>query len=315
MNKAAEIIELIKDLSFDIRAEVLMADLIENGLSADEFVVIPAGTLKRKYSTDIRKAEVLKATPGKPVLVIQVNRDGIYDALPEGLFHSPPEKPMKGASEMSLESKKLKREEKEARNFFLPFENEVFLHHISLELAERRILRQFSQNLFDEISPEFWNFDKTLHPEYISKLILLLHHAHKIAGNFELTRLSLEMVLEEKVNIKVHPSGKVSEKKETKHGLNGSCLGNVRLGMDFICDEHFTDLMPVLEVQIGPITKTPVTDYIGSGKLSGFLHCFYNYFIPAGMEVDTLVIPPEDQYSFILDESKSAGILGYNTAV
>jgi hypothetical protein len=315
MGKAVEIADLINDLPFDIKAEVLIADLMENGLSTDEFAVIPSGSFRRKYSTDIRKAEIISTAPGVSLLGIHVNRNGMYDSLPEGLFHSAPEKPLRETSEMSQESKRLKREEKEARTFFIPFENEIFLHRIALELAERRILRQFSDHLFEEISPEFWNFDKTLHPEYVSKLILLLHHAHQVAGNFDLTGRCLELVLDEKVNIRVHQPGKISGKQDNPPGQQGNLLGNGRLGMNFICGDTWCDLMPKLEVRIGPLMKTPVSDFLGSGKVTKFLDCFYSYFIPSGMEVGTVVVPPDREFSFILDKSESEGVLGYSTAI
>jgi hypothetical protein len=314
MKKTGEIAEAINRNSQDIKAEVLIADFMENGLNPEDFVVIPAGTFRRRFSTDLKKAEVLRLNSNQQLLTVHVNRDGMYDSLPEGLFHSAPEKPLRGSDEMSLESKKLRREEKESRAFFVPFENEIFLQRTSLEMEERKILNRFSETLFDEIYPEFWNFDKTLESGFTSRLVQLLHFSHRIAGNPSLTAKSLEWIIGEKVKAKIIHSPKGKKEAGSEKGMYLP-LGSARLGMDFICGSSFHDLLPVMEFTIGPLKNIRISDFLEKGSASRFLNCFYGYFIPAGVDVKTTVLVDREKQCFVLCDRQNAPILGYDTAI
>jgi hypothetical protein len=315
MKKTGEIADAINSISQDIKAEVLIADFMENGLNAEEFVVFPSGTFRRRFSTDIRKAEVFRLNNNQNLLAIHVNRDGIYDSLPEGLFHSSPEQPLRGSTEMSMESKKLRSEEKETRAFFVPFENEIFLQRVALEMGERMILNRFSETLFDEIYPEFWNFDKSLDTGFVSKLVLLLHFSHRIAGNPQLTARCLELIIHDKVVVKItHPEKKAKKSEEQDAGEHVP-LGSARLGMDFVCGSTFDDMMPTMEFIIGPLQNGMIRDFLGSGRTSEFLGCFYDYFVPAGVGVKTTVLIDRAQQHFVLGNNQFAPTLGFDSGI
>lgn len=315
MKNFDEIAKAINNVKHDIRAEALITDFIESGLAAEEFVFIPEGTFKRRFSTDINRAELLRLANARKLLTIRVNRDGIYDSLPEGLFHSAPEKPVSDRSEMSAESKKLRAEEKEARAFFLPFENEMYVQRIALELQERKILRRFSETLFDEIFPEFWDLDKSLDRNLVSKLVLLLHFSHRIAGKPLLMARCLETIIDEKVEVKtIRPGHKMGQTGVTTVE-HPSRLGWTNLGVDFVCGENFDDLLPSFEFLIGPLKNTPVEEFLQGGPVEKFLDCFYSYFVPAGMVVVTSVIVDSSRQGFTLADKESAPVLGFTSAI
>jgi len=99
---------------------------------------------------------------------------------------------------MADDSKKLKIEEKEARKFFLPFENEIFFQRVNLELEERNLISQFSDNLFNEIFPDFWKIDRALPRKWVSRMVLFLHFAHQLISNQDNVAKCLEVIIEEK---------------------------------------------------------------------------------------------------------------------
>jgi hypothetical protein len=321
MNKIVEIAEEINTLNCDIKAETVVANLIENGVGTDEFVVNPAGTKKRGFSKDIEKAEILGLGNNKDILAIHLNRDGFYDSLPEGIFHSQGDKPQKTSAEMSHESKKLRTEEKEARSFFLPFQNEIFLQGVSLELAERKLLKQFSETAFDQIFPEFWNLDPKragLNHKFTSRLVRTLHYAHHIAGNLPLTAKCLEFIIGEQVKIRMILSGEKIKTTDKYDVIENMALGTSRLGETFICGiprSGIDDLIPKAEVKIGPLKNTPLDDFLSGGTALKFLGCFYNYFIPAGMDIETIVLVERVKQHFLLGDRSAELALGYNTAI
>ncbi len=308
---------IVKNIFYDIKAEALVGDLLDNGLKPDDFLAINKGLFKRKYARDIESFNKIKFENGQEVAAIYLNRDGVYDSLPEGLFHDKTESSLNEQSNISEESKKLKEQEKEVRNFFLPFENEIFLQRVKAELEERKILSNFSENLFDDIYPEFWNLDRKLSRKYVSRMVLLLHLIYQIAGNLTLTAKALESILEETVTVKMVANslnGTQNDKKPAKRAQN-NLLGLGSLGVNFVCGEDVPDMGKTIEFTIGPLKNTTVDEYVENGTVSNFLNCFYSYFVPAGLEVKSKVVIAESEHSFELNETGVVPVLGFASVI
>jgi len=71
-----EIAGSINRLLYDIKAEVIIADLIENKVNPAEIVFLPDGSFKRNYAHDILYAEVRKLNNNQHVIQIHTSRDG-----------------------------------------------------------------------------------------------------------------------------------------------------------------------------------------------------------------------------------------------
>ncbi len=308
---------IIQNILFDFKAEVLIGDLIVNGLESEDFITIPKGTFKRRYARDIDSTEEIKFENGQKVVAFYLNRDGLYDSLPEGLFHEKTDRSEKESDKISNESKKLKAEEKAVREFFLPFENEIFFQRVQLELEEREVLSRFNDNLFDDIYPEFWNIDKSLNRKYISRMILLLHFSYRIAGNCALTAKCLESILEEKVTVEIVRNNNSENRKigRSTNAVQNCLLGTGELGVDFVCGENFDSFGKTMEFTIGPLKNTRVVEYLENGAVSKFLKCFFNYFIPVELDVKTNILVDKLEQNFILSEMKEGSVLGFESAI
>ena len=316
MSNSNNIEKIIQNVFFDIKAEAIIGDLIENGLEWDDFVGISQGILKRRFGRDIDTTKEKKLENGRKIIEFYLNRDGLYDSLPEGLFHEETEKSLKEADKIISSSKKLKKEEKEARDFFLPFENELFSQRVKLELQEREILSRFNENLFDDIYPEFWNFDISLDRKLISRMVRLLHFSHRIAGNCKLTEECLESILEENVKVKITDKCQ-SENRDLVINANedtNCVLGRVNSGVNFVCGESFSSLKNSMVIDIGPIKKSSIEGYLENGAVAKFLDCFYDYFVPAELDVMLNIHVEKSEQSFILHED-SGPVLGYESAI
>ncbi len=117
----------INELLLDLTAEYIAVGLYNEGISKRDILAIFEGDLKRKWSTDLDRAEVESFESGKEALSIFLNRTGVYDSLPEALFHRFSDSRNATGEDMAKESMQLKNEEKQIRKFFRPFENEIFL--------------------------------------------------------------------------------------------------------------------------------------------------------------------------------------------
>jgi hypothetical protein len=314
MNDLLTIRESVNNLSYDIKAEIVIADLIENGFNQQDYIIYPDGLFRRRFKKDVSHAEVIEFNNGKKVLGIHLTRESIYDALPEAIFHGPPEENLTTGHEMAKASKIQKKEEKECRMFFLPFENEIFYQKVQLELSERKILHRFSENLFNDIFPEFWNLDRSLPKELVSKLMLFLHYSHKFAGDSELTARALEVILNEKVEVRLLPQAINSDAKAQVETAGFSVLGSSFLGQDLICGDHSDDQFPVMEFIIGPLENTSIEDYLDHGPITRFLDVFFSYFVPMDFLVSKKIKVAAARKGFVISD-KGATFLGYNTVL
>ena len=305
----------INQLLNDIKAEVIAADMIENEVNPADIVIFHDGAFNRNYSRDINYAEVTKLENGQQVLGFHITRDGFYDSLPEAVFHDQSNEPLVSGHEMAKLSKKQKMEEKEARLFFLPLENEIFYQRIQLEIEERKLLYRFSENLFNDIYPQFWNLDRTLPKKLVSRLVLILHLTHKILGNPDLTARCLEVILEEEVKINISRRSLKEKDLFSIPGKKSTGLGSSLLGEDFICGSYISDYDPVMEFVIGPLKNSSIEDFLENGSYSRFLSCFYSFFVPIEMEAVTIVKANETKQHFVLNDSSSKVILGYNSSI
>ncbi len=301
---------------YNIRAEAVVAELIENGIELKDLLVIHKGNFKRQYSRDLAYLETFMLEKNAEGLGIYLNRDGLYDILPEGLFHDKTGLEAGQSKKLSGDSVILKQEEKSVRKFFLPFENEIFLQRVILELEERKILGRFSESIFNNLYPNLWKLHKSINREYINRMILMLHISHKIVGNYELTALCLQNILEEKVVARLCRESEYNGRNLAHNESNSeNILGASSLGVNFVCgdlNDHFANS---IEFIIGPLRTTKAEDYLPDASVTRFLDCFYGYFVPAEMNIKTTIEVADEELNFTLKQKGEGSVLGYETAI
>ena len=98
---------LLSSLFIDFRAEVIAAEMIEHGTAEDRILILMQGALKRPFSKDVHVVEEeISEYDHKEYFLVKTPREGIYDMLPEGLFHVPtPHKSITTEKEIILQMK------------------------------------------------------------------------------------------------------------------------------------------------------------------------------------------------------------------
>ncbi len=315
MSRLEEISQYINQLLFDLRAELLVAVLAEQRIDLNEVLASLDGQLKRVWSSDIAWSAADSLETGDNKLILHLNRDGIYDVLPEAIFHSSAEDKDKTGQGMAKDSKILKSEEKDARTFFQPFENEIFLQRVQLTMTENRLFKNIHTNFLMGLIPDFWRIDHDLPEDYVSRLKKLLPLAHQITGDSELTAQCLEFILREKVQIEGTDEDDYSTDQNdySCSGIMGTCI----LGVDMICGSIPDFYIKRYICSIGPISSSEAIEYVKDGKMNRFLDCFYGYFIPFELDMETKYIFGRAQSNFILNENIDVQIsyLGYNSVI
>ncbi len=317
--------DIINSLLFDLKAEYLIALLFAEGMSQKQITVVFDGLLRRRWSTDISHTETEVFENGDEPLSVHLNRAGIYDGLPEALFHDFTENRNATGEDMARDSQKLKTEEKEARLFFRPFENELFFQRVNIAINENKKFRILFSDYLNGLIPDFWKIDGRIPRKYLSKLTRLLPFANQLAGDYNVTAEYLKYILNEEVNIEI--SYKETEKPDRhsfknieENGIKAGCPGSSRLGYDLILGKTASGFTGRLIVTIGPLQKTDIKDFFKEGAADLALDCFYDYFIPAELDVETKIKFAKKQNYFVLSDSSGSpesgmSYLGYNTFI
>lgn len=305
MSKIEEIKNKINSIPFDLRAEVILSSLLENYEKGGyDFLINYAGQFKRPYSTDVLGCEVVDYDyDATQFLKVNVSRDGIYDALPEGVFHYPKsERLNKSVDDMTKEYRLQQKEEENARKFFLPFENEFFLNGMKRDKAEMDFLFRLNQSQPIDFFLDFWDIDKSLPNVLVAKFIRLLPYAHKVVGKLDRTSFCLEYLLGEQVEIIELGYHDLSESNQ------GITLNDCRLGLDMISGMSYMDYSLNLEFKVGPLKNSSFRDYIHDGGIRRFIDLFYEYFLPVEIDVKTTILLPLEIEQFNFNQDPVLGI-------
>jgi hypothetical protein len=305
---------LINDLQQDIKAEVIVTNLLDAGIDMESIAAVNKGQFKRNYSKDILSAEVIKLNDYRKVLALNLSRDSFYDSMPEGLFHVTSGKPIDSGKEMAFESRQLRKDEEFCRKFFNPIEQEIFFHRVLLEQEERRLINKISARRYQDIFQAFWKIEPGLPQELVSYQILLLPFAHRITGDYSLTAACLSALLEETVSYRTFSTEKNFKIEPNNHQVSNNSLGNCSLGGDLISGNDYQEICPAIEFIIGPLKNSKIDEYIGYGERVTFLACFFAYFIPIGLECSFKIDKPV-VFHFTLAEGEAAPVMGYDTVV
>lgn len=309
MDAIEEIKNKINSIPYDLKAEVLLSSLLESyNKDGYEFLINYQGQFKRPYRTDVLGCEIVDYDyDTTQFLKINISRDGIYDTLPEGVFHYPKsERLNQSVDDMTKEYRLQQKEEENARQFFLPFENEFFMNGMVRDTVEKDFLLRLNQGQPIDFFLEFWNIDKSLPNILVAKFIRLLPFVHKVVGKLDKTAYCLEYLLGEKVEIVELGYQELAESNQNV------TLDNCRLGLDMVSGMSYMDYSLNLEFKIGPLQNSSFRNYIHDGAIRRFIDLFYEYFLPVEIDVKTTILLPVEieQFNFIQEP-----VLGITTRI
>lgn len=287
---------------FDIRAETLAANLLAHAdevmedFDIDQIIIAPKGNQRRRIGRDVEEIK-RKYFDNDSVLMLHINRKGLFDTLPQNLFIRLDET-YKHAKE---KTKAINHQIAEARKFFLPFEQAIFHSRIRVEQLEQKYTETFPKFIHD-----IWGlseFEGCLSDRQRFLLCYIIPEAHRMVGDWQLTGLIFEAILQKPVNLNFVPPVELSRAEEA--GIaNGS-----KLGADIVLGDTFQDDIPALEVIIKGITNRDLPDFMPEGINRRLLEdLLYSYFLPLDLFVITKIEVTEDSKGFTFGNA----ILGYN---
>jgi len=298
--KKKNIVEELNRISYDVKAEAIVNDLIQGEFLPDDFVIGFDSKHKKNWEKDLLKAEKL----GKKIL-LKLTRNGFVQSLPEYLFL----KPVEGSKEEKEQRIEFnKKQLNYARYFFNPIESEIFNSGVSLEGFENDQITSLSYGDSKSIA-DFWRIEYKLNDPDFVKLYKLLPSLHSIVGNFPATGNCLAYLLNTNVTVKLEKRlmtmqfSNVSESEVYD-------LGNSRCGNSFVLGSTMEEYVSIVVFSIGSISNKEVIYYLDNGSKRNLIGCFVSYFIPVHYETEFIINVASDVNGFCLNEV----YLGFNTA-
>ena len=176
-----------QSLTIDLRAEVLGAEFIRHGFPPEQLHFKTASGFRRPVGKDVADIQLEQSENNPKQLTISVNREGIYDMLPEGVFHfrSIDKKEKKDKLNVLKLIQLSRNEEQFARKFFAPFENEFSHLSLQLEFRKRSLLQPGAMDRNRELYEAIYGDSSVLNEYDLLALLYILPIVHNIRGDME----------------------------------------------------------------------------------------------------------------------------------
>jgi len=297
----------ISGLIPDLKVEFLLYELLKTGLDIDDVIINPLGNFRRRYRRDVAGMEIREyKDSNRQYLQLDINRNGIYDLLPKGLFHQPRNRKENLTRAQVIEEYNLQQEvEKEARLFFLPFEQELYRLALMLESEERESIFDVRNVLNNREFIRFWGIPGIFNGQQLCNLLYILPLVSFIVGDPHLTRLCFESILNDRVEIRAS-----SPLDHEVTVADPAMLNVARVGVDFLVEHNYRDVSPCTDIFIYPAAREDLEAYLEGGTKKKMLDFLTGYFIPYENDLKVILVSG-DQFMLAGEEGDSR--LGIST--
>lgn len=304
MNNA--ILKELQSLPADFKATVVAAELADNGVPIDRIFFSNVSTFNRFVSKDINNISLEEKDNYDTQLLIELNREGIYDMIPEGIVHSSTGK--KGERAAIEEIALHRRQEAATRKFFSSFENEFLQWQLQLEIIEREANSNSNHEKNRAFFEGIFGSSEYLDDIQISMVMHILPLSSKIAGDTQLISITLSKIL----NLPITVVKKLGRRVLGNEGVQSATLGNTFLGRDAVINSSCRILTTYFEVCIGDLSTAGYYEFFPEKRYYNVLKVLLPYFFPADADVDIVKICTPDA-QFVLSGEGEESYLGFNS--
>lgn len=264
-----------------LKAEAFCAVMIANGIPFNDIRLICNSNFMKSFRNEIDEVTIgHNDATFKDELILKVNKDGIYDKLPEGLFHqSKGNSKTSSTSQMADEHRRFKEEEKAARKFFQPFEQEIFRYSTLVEQEEVNIAFDILNGDLKSELLNFWSIPDGLPSEPVKRLVQIMPWAKKLKGDAAQTAKALEFVLEKPVTLTILENEfqlVPPQQKETD---------NLQLAFNTVLGNCFWEPSLCWKCRIDNIPKNEAGAYLPGSNYGRLLKQFEEIFIPLQIDI------------------------------
>ena len=307
-----EELHITNELDTDFKATVKVAELLESGaIGNDQVAILPVGPQRSAYAKDINSYQTgYSDSLLKERLIVEINREGLYDMLPEGLFHVAPARSA-GLSEVEMMADvQLRRnEEKDARKFFMPFEAELNHLRILLEWYENRLDKKTAYSDLSMIFGAEWEEFKLLDNDQRIIWMHLLPAIQQRRNDTVFMGDLLSVLFDIPVCVSVNPAAimqiAVEDDMRCKVG-NGAALGT-----DMVIGNSFVSEGEEMKISIGPAESERLLAFMPGRPYAKLIDTVTAYLVPVETTVNVELITSEADRKGSLGADSANTFLGF----
>ena len=293
----------------DFKAETIAAEIAEQGKGFEQILVQMLGPLKRTFSNDVKIVETEVLEDHTEYTIVKAAREGIYDMLPETLFHHPTaHKTARSEKEIIKAIKRRREEELNARKFFLPIEATINYQRIEMALYENRLDKRTHYDDLVQLFAGHWEIFEYLNAEQANIFLHLIPIIHDIRDDHPKIQEIMEMIFEERVTVSLRNQRPLHPQDTMPSRLAESVLGVDLTTGNIKFDEGVDEIMII----IGPMKSALYREFMPGGKNGIILELLCDYLLPAHADIITkFELIDKDRQARLADNfSDSNSILG-----
>jgi hypothetical protein len=307
-----DITDIINELPLDLRVEIVVSDIINSGYDVTDIFIQPQGLFKRRFQKDISTAEVIEFNNYQQAVFVNTPREGIYDMLPQVIFHNPPAKnssAFKSVNTMIDDYKQRVQEEKEARKFFSIYEMEFYRQRVANAMHEGNLLDSISYSMNDAELLSYWRLPHIFSNRQKGILFYLLPVFHKIRGALGYMQEIYRLILKQQVFITQSQSMQTLNYNSEAQGL-----GQIKLADNSILGNSYPYYYPAITVSIENLMQDELYDYLPGARNIQIVEKLNEYFMPVFCEAEIKVQGITKVWK-LNREGKSESRLGYSAVL
>ncbi|MGV3600285.1 MAG: hypothetical protein ACO1N1_03720 [Dyadobacter fermentans] len=290
----------------DLKAEFIANSWLETGVPAGQILFRPLGDFKRRSHQDVENVRELELGNFKG-RVIESNRSGIYDHLPEQLFHLPSSANLNTVKKKVDEIRLQREKEQQSRLFFLPLEQEFFLNRVTLTRLEQCAWELGPDSGLLEELKAFWQAPAALDAEVFVQLLPFLPLVSEYRGNLDKGAEIMSIALRLPVEIQVFFGLKY-------HYQSNAIMGDALLGADTVLGGDLDTYLPQINVGIAVQNASQLDKYLHDQSFDALVTWLLGWFIPVEYDFLVSLTLPVEASAFVLDADDGPAVpLGYAT--
>jgi len=300
----------LKSISCDFKGEVFANELTLNGISPDDILFKSKSAFKRQFEKEIQGINFEENDFTGSKIVVELNREGFYDFIPEGVTHfDVDKKAFKSSSEITDEIKLKRLQEKAARDFFQPFENEFYSANVTLENKESGSVNQFDSVLNKQLFFKTYGYLPEFDDVQIAKLLFFLPLAYKLRGQDKMIEFMLNNLIQFPITA-VLESNFVYNKIDFQKKLVDSVLG-----VDSILGDSVKVFELCLLLKVSELQRKDMVDFFEGGLYYSIIEKVIGFLMPIDYKFKIIYdFRESDKRAFLL-ENEEISYLGYNSVI
>lgn len=300
-------------LGTDFKVESVAANLLKYYKADSNIFVKRIGINDRPYLKDLKNLYYSNYGLDEETIIMETYRESLYDYLPEGLFHPPTlgSANSRGVESVVNEIRKQKEVERNARDFFQPFELEIFYTEIAALLKESEYSAADRKNILTNTLAELWPLIREVDERTANILLYILPFLHDLRGSTDKIEhfLSAFLGLQVSIDFVLNTIDSYDDTAEL------TALGKTKLGMTFIPNGKHMDGERNWQINIGPIPYGDIHRFIPGHPFRKLLLKIYDYLLPVSVKIFEEFITEKNIKSFYLNDSENSNRLNYSTFI